>query len=491
MKKIFLCLFIIVSYSNAQPIEENYVNYYAVDNSLDGQIMIEKMNLLRFFPVYAIHDDITNVEVTIYYGNKIYTRKAEKRGEGKYWQCLLPEFELGDAIQRMEVEVKFDLPSKHYAKFRNEAQAIKDSLLNKDTKKIESIQNELLSNKNIIIEQSSKLSQRLISFQNSINELNKNDLTNISDEILKLNKMLMPVEQNLIFVTALFSIQGLNQGDSVYKALKMPFDELNNFLDRVKSKNVDPLLKSIIDASENYKKYFPELKEIANSLFATLKLISENVDNIKSYIQKFDELVILEVKAKEELRKSILKELNLDLADSMYSGQSVRRSDVIIEPDFRFAKILYRNYNSALRKMPALDPAEKMGIFRVRYVPFPVTSTTINKRGNLYLVPFTGEGAITVFEIGLSFGDAIVPGDQFVFPEFSFKRLGVALALSQKLFAHDAEIKAIALTYDFNSYGSIGLGANLARELIRPYFSFGINKKAFEALLKGLVGVFK
>ena len=74
---------------------------------------------------------------------------------------------------------------------------------------------------------------------------------------------------------------------------------------------------------------------------------------------------------------------------------------------------------------------------------------------------------------------------------FSFRRLGVVFAITEKMFNKDAQIIGLALTYDFNSYGSIGVGGNFAQSEANPYFSLGINKKAFEAVLGGLPGLFK
>ena len=99
-------------------------------------------------------------------------------------------------------------------------------------------------------------------------------------------------------------------------------------------------------------------------------------------------------------------------------------------------------------------------------------------------------GSPAVFEIGLAFGDDIVPSDKHVNPVLSWSRLGVAFAITEKLFNDDAQIIALALTYDFNSYGSLGFGANLAQGQAYPYVSFGINKKAFEEVVKGLASLF-
>lgn len=97
----------------------------------------------------------------------------------------------------------------------------------------------------------------------------------------------------------------------------------------------------------------------------------------------------------------------------------------------------------------------------------------------------------TVFEIELASGDAIVPGDEFVVPEFLWRRLGIAFAVTKRLFNEDADIIGIALTYDFNSYSSIGLGGNFAQQEVHGYASFGINKKAFEAVVTSLASLFK
>jgi hypothetical protein len=224
--------------------------------------------------------------------------------------------------------------------------------------------------------------------------------------------------------------------------------------------------------------------------YDNLNVIKSNTDTVVNYVSKIDKFIISEVSARDTIKNELLKNLTGKFTDTTYSGQSVRPSDIIIDSTFQNARILYRNYKHNLRKMQALDPQERMGIFRVRYVPFPITATQLKNDGKLYLVPFSSDGALTVFEIGLAFGDALIPSDDFISPQFSFQRLGVAMALTQKLFTKDADIKALALTYDFNSYGSIGLGGNFAHDIIRPYFSFGINKKAFEALLKGLVNLF-
>lgn len=104
------------------------------------------------------------------------------------------------------------------------------------------------------------------------------------------------------------------------------------------------------------------------------------------------------------------------------------------------------------------------------------------------------DNSIAVFEIGIGFGDVAVTGDDFVKPTLSFDRLGVAFAISNQLFDSAAQVVALALTYDFNVYGSIGAGVNFSdpegNQKLKTYFSFGINKKAFEFLIASISKIF-
>ncbi len=191
----------------------------------------------------------------------------------------------------------------------------------------------------------------------------------------------------------------------------------------------------------------------------------------------------------DSVKRNLAADLEVGLTDTSYIGPSVTSSDLVIGDDLKSARILYRNYKGSLRRMPALDPAERMGIFRIRYVPFPIVGSDTNPRMNLKR-PFAA-GSPAVFEVGLAFGDALVPGDDFVVPAFSWQRLGVAFAITQQLFSDSAQVLALAVTYDFNSYGSIGVGANFAGKAAHGYLSFGINKQAFDALMKGIAGVLR
>ncbi len=207
------------------------------------------------------------------------------------------------------------------------------------------------------------------------------------------------------------------------------------------------------------------------------------VDGITQAGRKLD-------RAELNLRSRLAREINFTLSDTTLAGVGVRKSDLVVDAsDFKTARILYRNYNEGLRHLKALDPAERMSVFRVRYVPFPITATA--EKPAMHLMRPLRNDSPTVFEIGLSFGNDIVTGDRFFIPDFSLRRFGIAFAITQDLFSDDADVIAIALTYDFNVYGSIGVGFNFAdSNAVRKYASIGINKRAFEDLAKGLLGLF-
>jgi len=107
----------------------------------------------------------------------------------------------------------------------------------------------------------------------------------------------------------------------------------------------------------------------------------------------------------------------------------------------------------------------------------------------MHLIP-PGESP-AVFEVGLAFGNDIIAGDRDFIGDFSFRKFGISFAVTKELFSKNAEIIGILLNYDFNPYASLGFGGNFAHGKIRKYASFGINKRAFEEVVKGLIALFQ
>lgn len=424
----------------------NVLSYYAVNNTLDGQPMIGMANMLRFYPVYAMRKDIVWVNVTVYYGPTIYSRRAHDHDEGLYWQVLLPEFRLGEAIQRVEVEVRFSLDGRLIAQLSRIDSAIaqlrrSDGLLQEEARL--------------------KKEDRIANARAFFGE---------TQDFLRREFGLEPAKAQA--VRALWNSIGSR-------------DSLQTWLDRFSTSQ----RISLTPVTE---------QQLIDKLDLMTSVMNKNRREItaeREYEQALAEMSIITLRNLDSLQairdsviSTIADRVEIGYTDTLFSGLSVRKSDLVVEDDFQHAKILYRNYKSSLRRMPALDPAEKLGIFRIRYVPFPIVGTA--SRTSLHLERPMSSESPTVFEIGLAFGDAIVPGDEFVIPEFSWRRLGIAFAITEQLFSDEASILGIALTYDFNSYGSLGVGGNFADSRIRGYASFGINKKAFEAVVTELSRLF-
>jgi hypothetical protein len=62
-------------------------------------------------------------------------------------------------------------------------------------------------------------------------------------------------------------------------------------------------------------------------------------------------------------------------------------------------------------------------------------------------------------------------------------RLGLGIGITSDTFSKDPSFLSLALTYDMNTYTSIGFGANL---IDKPafYIGVGINARAFKDLVK-------
>ena len=525
--KLFLAIFFLVfdTSINSQivEVEENIISYYAVSNSLDGQPMIDMQNILRFYPIYVMRDSVTCVNVSIYYGKNIFASDADKMDNGKYWRVLLPNFKLGEAIQKIEVEVKFNLyPSLEH--FVDRLKLIK-KLVNIKEQSIENLASEIgesifdfrPSLDESFQEKSKDISKKFILSAEQKEKKDKREYTQYNNKIDSLYALLTnQYEEYKKLGLSEYDIGDLWKYEFFNDQTNLWYYDINliNELDSKLYEKIEPKIESfnnILNVESEIKKEIDSLEEIIydeiiynDDFYNTISFDQFKVDSIyfssakedtKEFvsdhavdtltIKKMEELLQL----KEAYEQKIFDSIHGELTDSSHTGPSVQKSDLKLDyENYKWGSILYRNYKKSLRELPALDPAERLGIFRIRYVPFPMVGLPDGSKPRL--IPFSGESSQRVFEIGLTFGDAIVPGDDFVVPEFSIKRLGIALALTEELFSDSAQIKAIALTYDFNSYASLGIGGNFAQNNVRGYASFGINQKAFQQLLKAIASIF-
>lgn len=505
--RLYTALLLLMLPLAASAQQENVISYYAVGNSMDGQPQIGDANVLRFYPVFAMREYIDTVRVTIYYGPHVYSRMADSYDDGRYWQVLLPKFELGEAIQRVEVETSMDLKEhpllteynkvidelkKAFAEFKKRLEADPRPFENLIAEKVASTLDTF--NTGIREDIRAALDDDMKAYVVSTGHTAPPD--DIEGLICRLQAICRCAEskdacvdanmretfRKLIARLEAFTGKARKEGDAETKKMK----EEGEFFAGLRKKADDAAKLAIERTTQGLPQFKQQLQaSVPSMITAAVK------DAASNSIGDFDSLLIVFTRLRDSLRNVIASESYDRLIDTMYAGPGVRKSDVIFdEGTLKRARILYRNYKLTLRTMPALDPAERMGIFRARYVPFIVL-------GKDYTTPFTGGNA--VFEIGLGFSNVSVASDDFIIPDFSLKRLGVAFAISSALFGDKAETRALALTYDFNSYGSLGLGANFpgnstnrakAGTKVESYISFGINKLAFEKVLTGLAGLF-
>lgn len=451
--------------------KSNVLSYYAVTNSIDGQPLINERNLLRYYPVFALRDSIEAVKVTLYYGNEVFIEEAIKFHGGLYWEVKLPEFELGDAIQRYEVEARL----KYFIDFDRELRDYRKQLFAKTIELVSSledykIQSDTISK--ILEDASNQLSGAKIKSEQTI------------EKLTKLNENIQSIQFENFRKTF----------NDLYDSLKSVKNEAE-LLDVQKSietlRNAGASISSSVTASQN--KY----DTLLDSLFTNYKnpgtllvtkvlpFIDKNFKPIKeSYKEQkdVDAFIISRQFLLDSLKGSLLRKLT----DKNYTGSGVQASDIVFEKGYRKARILYRNYRMENRTLVALDPAERLSVFRLRYIPFPVI-------GKQRVGPSI-TGIPVVFEAAITFGNQVITSNEFTMPELSIRRLGVGVAFTPELFKEDARILALLLSYDFNAYASIGVGANFGKFSENgpdPYFSFGINQRAFQMLVAGIGNIFK
>lgn len=493
MKNIFfiLLLFSSIAYSKENV---NILSYYGVNNTIDGQPMVDMINKLRFYPVFSYREHTDSVKITIYYGNEVYQRSAIRHQEGLYWEALLPQFTIGEAIQRYEVECAIDLQSQEISdkisdlsKFSKGYSKKISSFLNLG----ESINSTIESWNSLALDDQAK---ELKKYNDSIitkNQTNKAIYKAITDSIHLLTTKVKNLQEYDVFRNV--AISQVNQVENAPKLIKLQRDltdctimytNLNGYIQQTLSE---------IDTSESeqYETAYDVLKATGDSLTNLSQQIIQllNFQNkIQDLSSNIDSILQREFIVKKELRKY----LTIQLQDTSSFGISIKPSDIIINDKLTYAKVLYRNYKYSNRTMPALDPAERLSIFRIRYIPFPIV--------NGELLGPSRKNIPIVFEIGLTFGNVLISSNEILKPVFSPNNFGVSIALTPSFFKEDTKILALALTYDFNVYASLAVGVNFGsgtREYekdspIPPqtYFSVGINQKAFQLLMKGVKNTF-
>lgn len=494
MKKIYCTLLLVFCCAGmliAQQ-KDNILSYYAVGNSLDGQPMVDMENTLRFYPVFALREQTDSVCITVYYGPYKYIRPADKKDGGRYWEALLPKFQLGQAIQRFEVEawITFtDHPllgqyDSLIVEWERAIKALRDAVDNTSgmfSTAIDANLGQLSTHIQGLAQQRTAISMEMFNSMQGEPAVDPYPAS-VENLLCAAEKICRKLDASCSCIDRPVRDELLQTIHRLRDISRMkPWQEYRDSLRAHVPCCDNATLLAAMETGE--KKLARVNSQLESSLDEFQQGLHDNIRKIiRSELDEAGKILVELTAARDSLRERIAAENTEMLRDTLFSGPSVRRADIILSKQITKARILYRNYKTSLRSMPALDPAESMGIFRLRYIPFVVN-------GRNYRSTFDGSGA--VFEVGLGFGDVAVSGDDFVKPELSIRRLGVAFAITRELFSDQADIRALALTYDFNSYGSIGVGMNFPRTSRESYFSLGINKQAFEDLLAGIVTLFE
>ena len=551
----------------AEEIKTNVLSYYAITNQLDGQPMIDMNNVLRFYPVFYFRDKTLEVHITIYKNGSRYHVPAIANEDKSFWEIKLPPFELGEAIQRIEVEVKINTTSSYGDALTEYKNTILQEMKNNECKSgnnaddCGNLRCCILRRMLCDVESASKNdynTEYILSELGDTNNISKSE-PNYNDHILARKKLFEPsaLKYNILYLKYreelqiknkyLIELIKANLSENLKKLLEDSLIE--NSLKQLASELADVrceveegqnenlvLLQTRKESLTRDSVVLRKIKDRKEADIVEIKkdldrkiFLSQEIDdlnralsNLKQILEKttrsnscdpclsleIDLLSDLDTNSTIDIKKFLLNQLHLAkrslksskkqnsdfdvvykkyltkvLSDTMNAGVSIRTGDIVTIENSE-AKLLYRNYKRGIRYLTALDPAERLGIFRLRYIPFAIIGKD--------LVKPVGDNPTGIFEVGMSFGDPIVSGDDFTVPPFAPERLGVAFAISNEFFSDSARVAALALTYDFNSYGSIAVGSNFntKEKKIQSYLSFGINKKAFEGLVKAIKNLF-
>lgn len=584
----------------------NVLSYYAVNNTIDGQPKVDQINVLRFYPVFAFRSVTEEVKITVYYAGEVYRREAIANSDSLYWEAKLPDFRLGESIQRYEVEtrIRLELLEEYWDKLEEYKSSYTDIIddLNKIEDKIDPVYwnnlgnsvnssiNSIKEKKDVVISSLSSFIQDKNQYSKEVERIQKYIKTELKDNLQqllvqmrgdtthldsllgkpgaynntgKIHSDTLRTRLILIREGLKLSYQDYYREDTIF--IKKAFDSLKNALPNFNNQRIlDALansksrLRSIFEShdppfgsidtlqriaseqdsteyNEAYEKtkkalglywnsvtqralpqdsVIAELKMLKDSIWAIngsdLVLIKQAIDsNLQQAIDPIRgvslELNVVQGKIREmngfnfsaeslnelmsgmmAIRDTVKVNLIEELTDTKFSGIDIQKSDIVLGDSLKWAKILYRNYKLKNRDLPALDPGEELGVFRLRYIPFPVV-------GNQLAGP-ARSGFPIVFEAGVAFGNRTIVSNELFDPAFSARKLGIAVAFTPKFFSDDAEILALVLTYDFNTYASIGVGANFGMmengKTPNTYFSLGINQRVFQELTQAIKNVF-
>lgn len=297
MKKLILTLVLSITslLIFGQKDKENIINYFASNNQIIGVPMVDMNNTFRFYPDVAFHDAISSVKVYYFVINDVFKSHLVKREEGRYWECKLRDFELGESIQRVEVNVECDT-----AKL---IQILKQIGLNKNSVNDYTLYDYLLLRRGsdqsiakeiaiaklkIDLENTIKrsLSKNNDSLKNLLNELNENKtLKNLND---------LTIQNNLfdsIMDTEFIELEFENNNDPDTITFKINKKEILHFKKDSLKHNFDTVTNEIIkEFQESFKKKIAILKDKSFQFNSRADGSDITTEKIEDIILKLNEL---------------------------------------------------------------------------------------------------------------------------------------------------------------------------------------------------------
>ncbi len=516
--------------------ETNIINYFASNNQVIGVPVIKEENIFRFYPDLSFQEAIINARVLYYVTNDVYENYLIQREQGRFWECNLRDFELGESIQRVEVIVECDKGKLN--KILN--------LYNINTSK-DNFNNYLLlrrgDDRALLAKSIMQERKRIFNeYKNIIIKENKalKEMTKTSIDSLKanINKKLDTVQSTFDSINGSISsskdsIATLVKQIRIIKKLDKRKNLFTNFQDnfifRIKdSIDLKTVLKDSADITRfeesdstqfaifninnlkefedviNTSIYIPDstwssvqakLKKISKSLSADSTALANIVHSLKFYGYDDSKVKIIPdnvfdfsfVEKSREIASLPVYEPTDPQIAGLYNAYVENRNSSLL--DIRYKKnnkniieFAYRNDKRSLQYLQASDPVEKLGIFRVRLVPFAIYGK--DKDDNV-----KWQNTSIIYEIALNFGSGVIKDDNFRPVLFDINRLGIGIGISANTFGSGSDFLSISLSYDINTYSTISFGANV-KETPGFYMGVGINSRAFKDLVEASAHIF-
>ncbi len=418
---------------------DNVINFFANNNRLVGSPVVDDDNYFRFYPDEAMAEYVKTAVVRYFVRNSVNPIALTKRQDGLYWEGLLNKFLIGHSIQRVEVVVTYER---------------------------------------------SDLNQRLAQYSIDTNcaDLRTYFALCKNDQALLALLQAMPCHDSSPGekVTADSSTTAGSGRESAGSASNMArvfvdisYDSTDgNATNQCSNKCSRPCRCDA--AAQSGKPNVSVLVENPQSQ-SSAQLEPGAGGGVKRVEVERDMLMrnaAIQMAASDKNQMAYLDNRRGSLLDIRYSDTS----HAMIE-------LVYRNDKRSLRYLQAEDPKEKVGQFRVRFVPISIFAPADTVAGDL-----EGHTDKLIFEFVLSMGYNVVRDDSFFPDAFDFNRLGVGFAMTMNSFDANAEFLALALTYDVNNYSSLSVGYNI-RNVDKPlYIGLGINQRVLEELWEHVGG---